>query len=75
MKRDPLPQAQRPLAAQSISADVLKEKYFKPGEHSAEQLYGASPARWPAWKSPSCAPNGKPFLPTCTPAPSAPGAS
>ncbi|MBS0500719.1 MAG: adenosylcobalamin-dependent ribonucleoside-diphosphate reductase [Burkholderiaceae bacterium] len=40
MKRDPLPQAQRPLAAQSISADVLKEKYFKPGEHSLEQLYG-----------------------------------
>ncbi|MBS0404641.1 MAG: adenosylcobalamin-dependent ribonucleoside-diphosphate reductase, partial [Proteobacteria bacterium] len=40
MKRDPLPQAQRPLAAQSISADVLAEKYFKPGEHSLEQLYG-----------------------------------
>ncbi|MEZ5608689.1 MAG: adenosylcobalamin-dependent ribonucleoside-diphosphate reductase [Burkholderiaceae bacterium] len=40
MKRDPLPQAQHPLAAQSISADVLAEKYFKPGEHSLEQLYG-----------------------------------
>ena len=40
MKRDPLPQAQRQLAAQTISDDVLKEKYFKPGEHSLEQLYG-----------------------------------
>ncbi|HOV19004.1 MAG TPA: adenosylcobalamin-dependent ribonucleoside-diphosphate reductase [Ottowia sp.] len=39
MKRDPLPQTQRQLAAQTISADVLAEKYFKPGEHSLEQLY------------------------------------
>ena len=40
MKRDPLPTTQRQLPAQSISDDVLQEKYFKPGEHSLEQLYG-----------------------------------
>jgi len=40
MKRDLLPPAQHQLAAQSISADVLAEKYFKPGEHALEQLYG-----------------------------------
>jgi len=40
MKRDPLPQASNRLAPQSISEDVLAEKYFKPGEHSLEQLYG-----------------------------------
>ncbi len=40
MKRDPLPQAQRQLPVQTICADVLTEKYFKPGEHSLEQLYG-----------------------------------
>ena len=40
MKRDLLPQAPSRLAPQTISVDVLAEKYFKPGEHSLEQLYG-----------------------------------
>lgn len=40
MKRDTLPTAPHALQEQAISHDVLAEKYFKPGEHSIDQLYG-----------------------------------
>ena len=40
MKRDLLPGTIDMLPAQSISEDVLAEKYYKPGESSLDQLYG-----------------------------------
>ena len=40
MKSDPRPSPQARLAPQSISDDVLAEKYYKTGETSPDQLHG-----------------------------------
>ena len=38
MKRDPAPHQIPPLAPQTISQDVLREKYLKPGEKTEADL-------------------------------------
>jgi hypothetical protein len=45
MKRDTFKAASMVLAAQSISSDVLSEKYFKGSESSAEEIYQRVAAR------------------------------
>lgn len=39
MKREPQPPLSTPSALQPISLDVLREKYLKPGETTADELY------------------------------------
>ena len=39
MKREPQPPLRTPSALQPISLDVLREKYLKPGETTADELY------------------------------------
>ncbi len=39
MKREPQPPLSTPSALQPISMDVLREKYLKPGETTADELY------------------------------------
>ena len=39
MKREPRPPLSTPSALQPISLDVLREKYLKPGETTADELY------------------------------------
>lgn len=39
MKREPQPPLSPPSALQPISLDVLREKYLKPGETTADELY------------------------------------
>lgn len=46
MKRDSLPGAQYALSDQSISSDVLTEKYFKGSETSVHQLYERVARAW-----------------------------
>ena len=47
MKREPNPPMNSTSSLQPISLDVLREKYLKTGETSAEDLYRPWPAPWP----------------------------
>lgn len=52
MKRDSLPGAQHALDDQTISSDVLAEKYFKGEETSAHQLYERVARAWASVEKP-----------------------
>jgi hypothetical protein len=76
MKRENLGRAQDVTATQPISLDVLKEKYLKAGETSAEDLFRRVARALASVEAEPTAKSTKPCSwPTCMRAPSAPGAS